>query len=86
LVEFELLAPRTITAKQNEAQQVLEGLWIIDEEKFNALTDERIVQLQRDGYLGLIYAHLFSLRNVNRLLGRVDFTKPVAKVEESKEA
>ena len=36
-----------------------------------ALSDAATLELARNGDLGLIYAHLFSLGNVNRLMQRL---------------
>ena len=39
----------------------------MDEAKLNALSDTRIVELYRPGFMGLILAHLISLGNIARL-------------------
>ncbi|HYC46416.1 MAG TPA: SapC family protein [Burkholderiales bacterium] len=71
-----LLVSKVITIEQQRTgepqRQVLEGLWIVDEEKLRAIDDARIVELFRNGYMGWIYAHLLSLGNVRRLAARLD--------------
>src|SRR5690606_7462970 len=45
----------------------LEDFRVVDEKKLAELDDKVIAELHRSGYLGCIYAHLFSLGNVARL-------------------
>ncbi|HEY4541402.1 MAG TPA: SapC family protein [Noviherbaspirillum sp.] len=77
LAELGVLSPKVITVERNGSKQTLEGLWVVDEAKLNALDDAKTLELVRTGYLGWIYAHLLSLRNVGRLANRMD--APVAK-------
>jgi hypothetical protein len=53
-------------------QFALEGLLIVDESKLSELSAEVIHQLQQQGFMGWIYAHLISLSNFARLLDRVN--------------
>ena len=65
---FELLAPRTIKLTHSSGESfVLSDFLAIDEEKFLALSDEQVLELNRAGFLGWIYAHLMSLGNANQL-------------------
>lgn len=50
--------------------QLLTGLRIIEEEKFNALPDETILEWRRKGWLPLVYWHWASMDNFFRLLRR----------------
>ncbi len=67
-----LLAPKVVSIEFEGVKKTLDGLWVIDEEKLNALDDAQTLELVRSGYMGLIYAHFFSLKNVARLAGRLD--------------
>lgn len=71
-----LLVSKVVTIEQQRAgateRQVVEGLWIVDEDKLRGIDDARAVELFRNGYLGWIYAHLLSLGNVRRLAARLD--------------
>jgi hypothetical protein len=49
----------------------LNGVYVIDEAKFQALSKDTVMALFSSGELGLIYAHLMSLANLNRLLDRL---------------
>jgi hypothetical protein len=76
LHEFGLLVSRVLTIEQQRGgkaeRQVLEGVWVVDEEKLRGIDDARIVEIFRIGYTGWIYAHLLSLGNVRRLAARLD--------------
>jgi len=46
----------------------LQGLLIVDEENLARLGDAPVQELFRKGYLGLIYTHLASVKNLSRLI------------------
>jgi hypothetical protein len=76
LHELGLLTSKVITIEQQREgkteRQLLEGLWVVDEEKLRGIDDARIVEVFRNGYMGWVYAHLLSLGNVRRLASRLD--------------
>ena len=45
----------------------INGLYLIDEQKLNQLSDEAFLELKKRGILGPIFGHLGSLNQVNRL-------------------
>lgn len=49
----------------------LNGLYIVNETKLNGLKPAQIKKLMEQGFLGLIYAHLLSLSNLNDLMNRM---------------
>lgn len=49
----------------------LQGVRVVDEQKLMTLEDAQVQELFRSGELGWIYAHLASLRNVQRLSKRL---------------
>lgn len=67
-----LLTSKVVTIEREGSKQTLEGAWVVDEAKLNALDDAAMLDLVRTGYLGWIYAHLMSLNNVSRLAKRLD--------------
>lgn len=68
LNELNLLVGREIRARDAANQPLaLRGFFAVDEAKLNALGDEQISQLYRQGFLGLVLAHLISLGNIARL-------------------
>lgn len=68
LNELELFTPWEITLKLNDEETKIVGLYAIDLQKYLALSDENYLKLRKGGALLLIYAHFFSLPNVNLLL------------------
>ncbi|HEY9034988.1 MAG TPA: SapC family protein [Pseudomonadales bacterium] len=65
----DLLRPFNVQlAKDQQAAVRLEGLFIIDEQKLNALDDATISDWFRKGWIAWSYAHLHSLGALTRLL------------------
>ncbi len=50
--------------------QLLTGLRIVEEEKFNALPDDVFLEWRRQGWLPLVYWHWASMDNCHRVLLR----------------
>jgi hypothetical protein len=75
LVALDLLVSRQLDGTLPEAaggQTVsVTGFSVVDEEKLRALPDAVVLELHRNGMLGLIQAHLLSLGNAPRLLERL---------------
>lgn len=69
MAEMELLqdSSLTITRKDGKKQEIT-GIWVIDEPKFKELTDEQVLELNKLGYLGLIYVHFCSLGQTQNLV------------------
>ncbi|SHH07414.1 SapC family protein [Pollutimonas bauzanensis] len=67
LAELDLLVARTIRVEHDGRQEVLDSLFVIDEQKLRDLDDAQALGLYRDGYMPWIYAHLQSLGNIERL-------------------
>ncbi|MBB6185502.1 hypothetical protein HNQ86_002847 [Oleiagrimonas soli] len=69
--ELDLLVARNIEIKMPDKNTVLNGLFVIDEEKLHKLDAETIHGLLQDGSLGWIHAHLFSLSNLDGIIQRL---------------
>ncbi|GGJ95300.1 SapC family protein [Pseudomonas matsuisoli] len=68
LVELNLLESRSLKlTHRGGAQFTLNDFQAVNEERFLALPDEQVLELNRLGFLGWIYAHLMSLGNANHL-------------------
>jgi hypothetical protein len=50
----------------------IDGIYTVDEEALNALSDEQYLDLRKKGLIPLIYAHLASLQQVRRILKKQD--------------
>lgn len=71
LVEMELLRDMRFDATLPDGNKLtVDGFLAIDEAKFTALPDDKVLELYRSGLLGLIHAHQVSLGNMTRLIAR----------------
>lgn len=72
LAALELFKEVTLQVVPEGGQPLaLQGVQVVDEAKLVALEDDKVLSLFRDGELGWVYAHLASLRNVQRLTRRL---------------
>ena len=55
----------------------------IDEEKLTALPDAQVLDLYRSGAMGLVFLHLSSLGNLNRLLELINAREAAAPAQEA---
>lgn len=69
LQELDLVkAINIIVAYEDGTKQSLTGLYTVDEDKLQSLTQEQVYELQQNGYLLLMNAMLLSLFQLNSLL------------------
>lgn len=69
LAAKDLFRANSITVTNGEGQKTaINGLYIIDEDKLNELSDEEYLDLKKRGCMGPIYTHLSSLGQINNLL------------------
>lgn len=69
LREHELLVPKEVRLERPEGgQQLVTGLQMIDEERFNNLPDDTFLEWRRKGWLSLVYWHWGSLKNFASLM------------------
>ena len=69
LVEQDLLHATELTLKLGEnGDRKLNGIYKVNEEKLNELSDDAALELYKRKYFGAIYAHLGSLSKINRVL------------------
>lgn len=67
LDDLDLLIPKKLKVNFEDKAYELDSLYIIDEVKFNDLSDEQMMDLLKNNYLHSIYAHFISLHQVIRL-------------------
>ncbi len=72
LSELGLLEQKIIEINREGKQQVLEGLFVVNQQKLKALDDAASLELLRSGAMYFIHAHLMSLGHVERLAMRLD--------------
>ncbi len=71
LRKLDLLVARNIEVRMPGKDAVLNGLYVIDEERLRKLDAQTLHDLMQDGTLTWIYAHLFSLSNLDHLIERM---------------
>ena len=70
---LELLVPKVIHVQPAQGEAFsLDGFYVVDEVRLQALKGKAVTELLRSGDLGWIYIHLMSLVNVERLCRRLD--------------
>jgi hypothetical protein len=69
LIELQLLDPIVLRVQYASGQQRnINGMQSISEKRLHELSDDKIVELHKAGFLGAIYAILLSLGQLNRLV------------------
>jgi hypothetical protein len=76
-VTFDLFEQKTVTFQPRNPDgteagppQKIADYWAISEERFNALPDDKFLELKANGAIGAIYAHMVSLLNWQRVIQR----------------
>lgn len=71
LVELDLLRDMRFEATLPGGEKIdVEGFLAIDEEKYAALPDDKVLHLHRNGLIALLEMHRLSLANMNRLVAK----------------
>lgn len=68
LKEHNMLAPLNMKVKQSDAVQNITGAYAVNEQRLNNLSDETFLELRKKNMLPLIYSHLTSLTQIERLV------------------
>lgn len=84
IAEMELFEPLNLKIKTGEQEKPIEGLYKINLEKYTQLEDEKILELRKYGAFILIYAHLFSLNNLEMLVNLLKFQASQAQSVQAK--
>ncbi len=66
--EKNLFAPLNLRIPRGENMLAINDVYGVDEKRFNGLADETFLELKGRGYLPLVYAHLLSLSQIDRLV------------------
>jgi len=70
LEKLELFQGIEATVKTQDGKTVIiKNLLAVEENKFNNLPNDKVVELFKKGFLGTIYAHLMSLTNFSKIVG-----------------
>lgn len=91
LHDADLLSQQNLQVRLGEDRSaVVEGVWIVDEAKFQQLADDKVLAWFKNGELAAIHAQMLSLRNLLPLLERSQpttadkKTKPARKPSKAK--
>ena len=69
LAALDLLRERRFDATLPDGRKLsVDGFFVVDEERVRALPDATVLELHRDGVLGVIHAHWISLGQMRRLV------------------
>lgn len=69
LANLNLLKPQKLSIQLPEQANInIDGIYVIDDNSINSLSDEQFLELRKKGLLALIYAHRASLSQVARLI------------------
>lgn len=72
LLDCDLLVESNAQAQLPDGSSFrLAGLYVVDEKRLQALDQAKVLELFRHGELGLVYAHLMSLANLQRLVEKL---------------
>ncbi|QNM97315.1 SapC family protein [Chitinimonas koreensis] len=72
LAKLGLLRQVSATAELPSGEKLsMDGMWVVDEEKLRALPAGKADEWLKNGLLSVVYAHLFSLSNLQGLVERV---------------
>jgi len=85
LKQLNMFTPLNMRVRDGNAVRNVTGLYALNEERLGNLSDQRFLEMRKKGYLPLIYGHLTSLAQIERLVmlkegrttGAVDNSQPV---------
>lgn len=72
LSEKNLFTPINMNLRVNKEIKSMTGAYIVNEDRVNNLSDETFLEMRKKRYLPVIYAHLGSLGQMERLIGFKD--------------
>jgi hypothetical protein len=67
LKQANLLTPFSVRAKRGDRTVDLEGCYVVNETRLDALSDQGLLALRHRGWLASTYAHVASLHQIERL-------------------
>ena len=71
LLQHELLVPQGVKYGKDGVENEISGFFVVDEKKLSELSSDVHEDFRKKGFTPLIYAHLISLNNLNKLASYV---------------
>jgi hypothetical protein len=71
LKSLDLIIEQVLTLNINGEERRINGIYLIDEKKFNDLSDDVFLELRKNGYLTAIYAQLVSVNHTQKLVKKI---------------
>ncbi len=71
LQSLDLISEQVLTLNIKGEERRINGIYLVDETKVNALSDEQFLELRKNGYLTAIYAQLMSLQHTQKLVKKI---------------
>jgi len=75
-----MFTPLNMKVRVGDEVKNISGAYVINEERFNALSDEKFLELRTKKYISVVYSHLSSLAQIERLVAFKD-EKNIKKTE-----
>lgn len=72
LKENNLFTPLNMRVRIKNEMKNIAGAFVINEERLNTFSDDKFLEMKNKRYLSVIYSHLSSLSQIERLLGFKD--------------
>jgi hypothetical protein len=79
MVSKNMFTPLNMKIRISNEIKNISGAYIINEERLNSLSDETYLQMRSNKYIPVIYSHLSSLSQIERLMGFKDDKLTVTK-------
>jgi len=72
LAEKNLFAPLNMKIRIGKEMRNIKGAYVVNEERINALSDEVFIEMRTRKYIPVVYSHLSSLSQIERLINFKD--------------
>ncbi len=72
MAEKNMFTPLNMRVRVGNQQRNITGAYIVNEERLNSLSDETFLEMRSKKYTPVIYSHLSSLSQIERLVGFKD--------------
>jgi|SaaInl4_135m_RNA_FD_contig_81_19126_length_857_multi_8_in_0_out_0_1 hypothetical protein len=69
MTALNMFTPLNMKVRVEQEIKNIAGAYVLNEERLNSLSDEKFMELREKRYLPVMYAHLSSLAQIERLLG-----------------